>query len=87
KRVFFTRQQINGPSAGPYDETGYEFCDGKDFIIPLNEISELSLQGNMINDRYHDPITFELVGYIAAPEECIDCRIMGGVIEKPDYWK
>ncbi len=87
KRAFFTRQEINGPSTGPYSETGYEWCDDEGYIIPLDEISEWSLQGNLIGDRYYDLITQELIGYTVAPQECVDCRYYGGVTKRPDYWR
>ncbi len=83
KRIFFNRQEIIGPST-PYDPTGYEDCQVD--IIPPDEISEVTLRGKLIHDRTYDLITQEFLGYIALPEECLDCRYRGGVLVRPDYW-
>jgi hypothetical protein len=83
KRVFLTRQQINGPST-LYDETGYEDC--KSELILLADMSEENLTGKLIVDRYDDVITQEFLGYIVLSENCLDCRKRGGVNIKPEFW-
>ena len=83
KRVFFTFQQISGPST-LYEPTGYEEC--KSELILLEDISAENLKGKLIFDRYYDLITQEFLGYIVSSEYCIDCRARGGVTVKPEYW-
>jgi hypothetical protein len=83
KRVFLTRQQIKGPST-LYEETGYEDCQGE--LILLEDISEETLKGKLIADRYDDVITQEFLGYIVLTEYCIDCRKRGGINIKPEFW-
>jgi hypothetical protein len=83
KRISFKRQDIKGPSS-PYEPTGYENCGC--VLIPLDQISDSNFDGLLINNRYYDPFTFELVGYMVCPEDCLDCRMRGGTTVKPDYW-
>jgi hypothetical protein len=85
KRLFFARHDIRGPTTGPYEPLGYSDCEPE--VIELDLISDQTLEGKLIIDRHYDLITQELVGYLVAPEHCIDCRFGGGVIQKPDYWK
>lgn len=85
KRLLFTRHDIRGPQEGPYEQlSGFSDCEPE--IIELDLISDQTLEGKLIIDRHYDLITQELVGYVVAPEHCIDCRFGGGVIQKPDYW-
>lgn len=84
KRTFFSRQEITGPST-LYESSEYDGCRSE--LILLGEISDINLQGKLINDRFDDLITSELLGYIVYPAECLDCRMKGGVTTQPDYWK
>jgi hypothetical protein len=83
KRVFFPRQSVTGPSTG-YTPTGYEGCNL--FFKPKDAINELDLRGYLISERQYDLSTGEFIGYLIGPEECLDCRIGGGINKKPDYW-
>jgi hypothetical protein len=85
KRLTFTRHDITGPVSSPYEPAGYSDCEPE--ILELDLISDQTLEGKLIIDRHYDLITQELVGYLVAPEYCIDCRFGGGVLQKPDYWK
>jgi hypothetical protein len=85
KRIFFTRQEIKGPST-LYDATGYEDCGGN--FIALDDINATNLEGLLIYDGVYNLVEpFELQGYATLTKECIDCRFKGGVLKKPDYWR
>ncbi|HTE33895.1 MAG TPA: DUF4249 domain-containing protein, partial [Chryseolinea sp.] len=92
KRLFFTRQEIAGPripfgngvTYGPSEYSNND-CEGK--LLTTEEMTAENLQGMLIYDRVFDRVTFELIGYGVSPEECLDCRFKGGVLEAPDYWR
>ena len=85
KRIFFTRQEIKGPST-LYGPSGYEDCSG--FYIALEDMNSTNLEGLLIYDAVYNPLEpFELQGYGTSPKECLDCRFKGGVLKKPDYWR
>jgi hypothetical protein len=83
KRVFINRGNLAGPTTRLYDPL--EPCPLQ--IFPLEGISAQSLVGKLVGDRIYDPITLELLGYEVYPAECVDCRLKGGVLQKPDYWE
>lgn len=89
RRIFFSRQEITGPTIPytvdeNYSPTGYENCP--EFLFPPDQMTAENLNGKLIGDKRFDLVTFELIGYTVAPEECLDCRFKG-TTTPPDYWK
>jgi hypothetical protein len=85
-RMLVRREHLQGPRE-PYQTDGYDGCWSE--IMPLQSMTEATLNKRklLINDKAFDPVTFELIGYVVSPEYCTDCRLRGGTIQRPPYWK
>ena len=84
KRILVKRAELIGPKE-LYQPTGYEKCILT--ILPLEDVSAASLQGQLINDGVYADFTSELIGYKVGPAFCLDCRMMGGTTNRPSYWR
>ncbi|PZR33904.1 MAG: hypothetical protein DI538_17395 [Azospira oryzae] len=83
KRIFIDRQEITGPNS-LYDSSGYETCTKE--YIPLNQLSS-KMQGKLIVENKFGDVSQQLEGYIVSTQDCIDCRLHGGTLSQPDFWK
>ena len=80
KRIFISRSEL--PQT--YIYTGYEDCL-PDTVLN-NNVSDYFDSPNVlpISDYY---VQGFLVGRIGSTQFCVDCRIRGGVVIKPDFWQ
>lgn len=72
KRLFIRRSQLPSWTTN----TGYTNCP----VDTLTRAEILEQQPGIITE-------FERFQYLTAPLECLDCRLRGGVIKKPDFWE
>jgi hypothetical protein len=84
RRLFIKRSDLRGPHE-LYQPTGYEKCECK--ILPLEDLSEENLRGHLIVDGLYEEQTSRLLGYKICETYCLDCRLAGGTLRRPDYWQ
>ncbi|HVY76539.1 MAG TPA: DUF4249 domain-containing protein [Puia sp.] len=85
QRMFISRGEL--PPG--YIYTGYEYCivdTVKPLPGPRDNIDQTFSSGNVVPlaPLYSD--TGVLIGYTGAENSCVDCRLHGGVLTKPDFW-
>jgi hypothetical protein len=82
KRIFIDRTQL--PQA--YIFTGYEDCEQDTLPNDVKDIEDAFDNGLAIplSGIYHNGF---LVAITAGSTFCVDCRIMGGVLTRPDFWQ
>lgn len=79
KRIFITFKDINHHRPSNVTVyTGYEGCELDS--VKLNQ----AINGVPVAQIYQGPV---LVGYLTAPESCVDCIYLGGTRTKPDFWE
>ncbi|HEY8933918.1 MAG TPA: DUF4249 domain-containing protein [Cyclobacteriaceae bacterium] len=79
KRIFITDKDIRSHRPSNIAViTGYEGCELDS--IKLGD----PIIGIPVAQIYKGPF---LVGYLAAPESCVDCIYLGGFRTKPDFWE
>lgn len=90
KRIFIERPDI--PIPGLSYETDYQHCradtlllaDVPDFLGPeliIDELIEVFPPGTG-----GGPPVEKKLGYLISTPYCIDCRLSGGTLDKPDFW-
>jgi hypothetical protein len=78
KRIFID------PKTLPPAITAYrpQFC-----LIDTIKLNRIPLLPNstMLESAIYEGIT--LVGYTSSSTDCLDCRVQGGIVDVPDFWK
>jgi Domain of unknown function (DUF4249) len=82
KRIFIRRSQL--PSVTMF--TGYETC-----LIDTTGLSNSDLM-QQFNTGYYIPVGIiyamgAAVGVSSSNPDCVDCRLKGGTLTKPDFWQ
>jgi len=84
KRLFVKRAELRGPRE-LYQPTGCEKCECK--ALPLEDLNDENLRGYLIVDGLYEDVTSKLLGYKICQTYCLDCRLAGGTLHRPDYWQ
>lgn len=91
-------ERVLGYFAGGEVQEKRIFIDWDELPLDLHAVDRLVCEADSIPIRnLNQYIGFPLyvarswgtpspIGYIAMPRECLDCRVAGGVLEKPAFW-
>lgn len=76
-RIFIRKNQLG---LWNYPKDAYSVCDTVHLSDPGRSFQYL------VGLQYVPVTTYEMFLYFAAPRDCTDCRINGGVLDKPAFW-
>jgi len=79
-RIFIESKEL--VAAAQYD-TPYRNCELFSLLLPdvPDDI------GTLIVSDILSPNGPNIIGYTYAAEQCVDCRLTGGTLTKPDFWE
>lgn len=72
KRIFISRSEL--PTF--YTVTGYSNCS-----VDTLSVADIIKYQTAVIDAY------DATRYLTTSDYCVDCRLMGGVLTRPDFWK
>ncbi len=82
KRIFINREQIQPPTIV---YSGYESCELDSTTVDPTLQDQFAL-GNDI-PVYDISFMGNIIGYAGSVSICVDCRLKGGTLVKPDFWQ
>jgi len=77
-RIFIAAYDLHRPDGVPRMITGYEGCRLDSSLLAKGPIN-----GELVQPIYQGQA---IIGWMTSSRECVDCRLQGGTLTKPDFW-